>query len=156
MGVRQANEFPGLAGVDRFIHSVSADDVAADASFASTYIDRVWIGLGNGQRANRRRCVLLLVKERPPIEAAIGGLPNAPGHTAKIINVVLADDAGNGEHASAAKGPDKDRKSTRLNSSHQIISYAVFCLKKKKKKPLYRTNNCARHDARLRRDHRER
>src|SRR5258708_21649942 len=27
---------------------------------------------------------------------------------------------------------NKDRKSTRLNSSHQIISYAVFCLKKKK------------------------
>src|SRR5258708_9097721 len=27
----------------------------------------------------------------------------------------------------------RDRKSTRLNSSHQIISYAVFCLKKKKK-----------------------
>src|SRR5258708_27618601 len=27
---------------------------------------------------------------------------------------------------------DLDRKSTRLNSSHQIISYAVFCLKKKK------------------------
>src|SRR5258708_32034760 len=30
--------------------------------------------------------------------------------------------------------PKQDRKSTRLNSSHQIISYAVFCLKKKKKK----------------------
>src|SRR5258708_21435493 len=29
--------------------------------------------------------------------------------------------------------PPEDRKSTRLNSSHQIISYAVFCLKKKKK-----------------------
>src|SRR3989454_3651074 len=28
---------------------------------------------------------------------------------------------------------DKDRKSTRLNSSHLVISYAVFCLKKKKK-----------------------
>src|SRR5258708_18683990 len=28
-----------------------------------------------------------------------------------------------------------DRKSTRLNSSHQIISYAVFCLKKKKTQP---------------------
>src|SRR5438034_5677913 len=28
----------------------------------------------------------------------------------------------------------KDRKSTRLNSSHTVISYAVFCLKKKKKK----------------------
>src|SRR5258708_26262591 len=32
----------------------------------------------------------------------------------------------------------EDRKSTRLNSSHQIISYAVFCLKKKKQHP---TNN---------------
>src|SRR5690348_17703622 len=29
---------------------------------------------------------------------------------------------------------DEDRKSTRLNSSHPSISYAVFCLKKKKKK----------------------
>src|SRR5436190_7615989 len=28
--------------------------------------------------------------------------------------------------------PDSDRKSTRLNSSHTVISYAVFCLKKKK------------------------
>src|SRR5438034_6900886 len=31
-------------------------------------------------------------------------------------------------------GPGADRKSTRLNSSHTVISYAVFCLKKKKKK----------------------
>src|SRR5258708_30657880 len=31
----------------------------------------------------------------------------------------------------------KDRKSTRLNSSHQIISYAVFCLKKKKKETIH-------------------
>src|SRR2546430_7229820 len=30
--------------------------------------------------------------------------------------------------------PEQDRKSTRLNSSHSQISYAVFCLKKKKKK----------------------
>src|SRR5574339_725018 len=33
-----------------------------------------------------------------------------------------------------------DRKSTRLNSSHQAISYAVFCLKKKKKKGEERYN----------------
>src|SRR5438034_3759380 len=31
-----------------------------------------------------------------------------------------------------------DRKSTRLNSSHTVISYAVFCLKKKKKKKRYK------------------
>src|SRR2546426_7698069 len=31
------------------------------------------------------------------------------------------------------QGRQRDRKSTRLNSSHLVISYAVFCLKKKKK-----------------------
>src|SRR5207248_10071485 len=36
---------------------------------------------------------------------------------------------------------DADRKSTRLNSSHRTISYAVFCLKKKKKKPHRKTKN---------------
>src|SRR5207248_5566058 len=40
-------------------------------------------------------------------------------------------------HTAFVKFRDKaqrDRKSTRLNSSHRTISYAVFCLKKKKKK----------------------
>src|SRR5438552_14093010 len=35
-----------------------------------------------------------------------------------------------------------DRKSTRLNSSHQIISYAVFCLKKKKPKLIKMVTIC--------------
>src|SRR5256885_13076964 len=35
-------------------------------------------------------------------------------------------------HVPAAPGTCADRKSTRLNSSHLVISYAVFCLKKKK------------------------
>src|SRR5258708_18810600 len=37
------------------------------------------------------------------------------------------------DESRASRAPVADRKSTRLNSSHQIISYAVFCLKKKKK-----------------------
>src|SRR5207248_9678463 len=37
-----------------------------------------------------------------------------------------------GQHLHARK----DRKSTRLNSSHRTISYAVFCLKKKKKRQI--------------------
>src|SRR2546426_9369028 len=41
---------------------------------------------------------------------------------------------------------DVDRKSTRLNSSHLVISYAVFCLKKKKKK-----NKCTNHQTSPRR-----
>src|SRR2546430_6353220 len=46
------------------------------------------------------------------------------------------DDAGAARGGSEAR----DRKSTRLNSSHSQISYAVFCLKKKKK---YTTNGCS-------------
>src|SRR5688572_32248500 len=44
------------------------------------------------------------------------------------------DDCVNAEHV-------RDRKSTRLNSSHSQISYAVFCLKKKKKKNKKHRNN---------------
>src|SRR2546426_8845447 len=45
---------------------------------------------------------------------------------------IAALDAYDAERRNAAAG--EDRKSTRLNSSHLVISYAVFCLKKKKKK----------------------
>src|SRR5437588_9381854 len=38
------------------------------------------------------------------------------------------------DHPDPAADLDEDRKSTRLNSSHTVISYAVFCLKKKKKR----------------------
>src|SRR2546427_5891716 len=37
----------------------------------------------------------------------------------------------------SARRRERDRKSTRLNSSHSQISYAVFCLKKKKKNIVY-------------------
>src|SRR2546429_4227166 len=46
-------------------------------------------------------------------------------------------DVGN-RHGGATSGccvRERDRKSTRLNSSHGYISYAVFCLKKKKRQP---------------------
>src|SRR2546422_8058888 len=39
---------------------------------------------------------------------------------------------GTGSGTARTLGPGRDRKSTRLNSSHGYISYAVFCLKKKK------------------------
>src|SRR2546422_7937680 len=42
--------------------------------------------------------------------------------------------------------PRRDRKSTRLNSSHGYISYAVFCLKKKKHTP-YNARLATRSDA---------
>src|SRR5579859_8227969 len=47
--------------------------------------------------------------------------------------------AGRGGPRGPRGGPDHDldRKSTRLNSSHSQISYAVFCLKKKKKQHIH-------------------
>src|SRR5688572_18928021 len=62
----------------------------------------------------------------------------ARGRAALVVNIgtALTIDlvAANGKHAGGViiPGPD-DRKSTRLNSSHSQISYAVFCLKKKNK-----------------------
>src|SRR3712207_7686658 len=44
-------------------------------------------------------------------------------------------------------GHPRDRKSTRLNSSHANISYAVFCLKKKKLEPLAHTVSRVRRPA---------
>src|SRR5690349_22260231 len=43
---------------------------------------------------------------------------------------------------------EQDRKSTRLNSSHVEISYAVFCLKKKKKKSIIATHSTQMHQHR--------
>src|SRR5438034_10727293 len=51
--------------------------------------------------------------------------PRAPGCPAKKAAFSL--------FFSQGAGRETDRKSTRLNSSHTVISYAVFCLKKKKK-----------------------
>src|SRR5437879_9669584 len=46
-------------------------------------------------------------------------------------------------------GEARDRKSTRLNSSHRCISYAVFCLKKKKKNRHDKTRRNLRYDSDL-------
>src|SRR2546430_5947479 len=68
-----------------------------------------------------------------------------PGVLAPQHHAVLAPDHERGlvrmerEHAIAVRDALRDRKSTRLNSSHSQISYAVFCLKKKKKKITYTT-----------------
>src|SRR5690625_6158192 len=58
-----------------------------------------------------------------PDHDEILGFIDVPGHEALIHTMVAG-----------ATGMRLDRKSTRLNSSHVAISYAVFCLKKKKHK----------------------
>src|SRR2546427_7012402 len=50
-----------------------------------------------------------------------------------------------GDKLDALAGLKPDRKSTRLNSSHSQISYAVFCLKKKKEKTSNASGNVCGH-----------
>src|SRR2546426_6121260 len=54
------------------------------------------------------------------------------GHQLRVTQPAIGHHDGRGQ-CETAPG-QRDRKSTRLNSSHLVISYAVFCLKKKKKK----------------------
>src|SRR5207245_11775490 len=59
--------------------------------------------------------------------------PHSSGCAAlRVSRIAHRDDRDGTCHGSLPREPD--RKSTRLNSSHGSISYAVFCLKKKKKK----------------------
>src|SRR5256885_7343400 len=67
------------------------------------------------------------------------GRGRVPGDGSLGVPGPFEQEAATGDQAPAnagrTPGPDQrqDRKSTRLNSSHLVISYAVFCLKKKKK-----------------------
>src|SRR5205807_10330654 len=60
-------------------------------------------------------------------------LPISRDGTGVTEPVVIAWEGESGQERRRGH-PALDRKSTRLNSSHLVISYAVFCLKKKKKK----------------------
>src|SRR5438034_2555218 len=51
----------------------------------------------------------------------------------KVETITRYGEAGPGPKGSVMTIAFEDRKSTRLNSSHTVISYAVFCLKKKKR-----------------------
>src|SRR3712207_8975666 len=63
-------------------------------------------------------------QERQRLPAPLGGvLLGAQQHDGRAV----------GQRCRVRGGHRRDRKSTRLNSSHANISYAVFCLKKKKK-----------------------
>src|SRR5260221_4105287 len=65
---------------------------------------------------------------------------------ADVSRIVRLHDGGKERQVHA----ERDRKSTRLNSSHTVISYAVFCLKKKKNNsycPAHLSTYCAPSDS---------
>src|SRR5690348_18196612 len=60
----------------------------------------------------------------------------AAGHAGRSAGARPGADPDHDRH-DGREGGSRDRKSTRLNSSHPSISYAVFCLKKKNKQSTY-------------------
>src|SRR5437879_12440189 len=77
----------------------------------------------------------ILVDVREKDEAAKGMIPSAVNVTRGTLelNIDQVTTDKNKKIVLYCGGGSRDRKSTRLNSSHRCISYAVFCLKKKKK-----------------------
>src|SRR2546422_1466166 len=67
-------------------------------------------------------------------------LPPAVGRAAERERDPRRQHGGGRVHHGACAVALRDRKSTRLNSSHGYISYAVFCLKKKKKQKQHDTH----------------
>src|SRR5258708_11333008 len=74
------------------------------------------------------RSLLPKYRGSSPIQSVI----LAGEETAGVTLYMLDEKMDHGAILENRKLKIEDRKSTRLNSSHQIISYAVFCLKKKK------------------------
>src|SRR5690606_8689959 len=75
----------------------------------------------------------LAAKKLPELQAIAAGLGIKGARRLRKGELIDAIRGGGAPTASAASAPaaSSDRKSTRLNSSHVKISYAVFCLKKK-------------------------
>src|SRR5687768_18368695 len=67
------------------------------------------------------------------LEEAKKHIPNLRANEERISGEVRVVEIEGHDVAACAMEHTEDRKSTRLNSSHGYISYAVFCLKKKKK-----------------------
>src|SRR5260221_9714761 len=92
--------------------------------------------------AERARA-LLAEGHEVDVLAAGAGAPLGTTREGRLALTRLPSSFGDADLFAGAGAPEaleagglaaRDRKSTRLNSSHTVISYAVFCLKKKKKK----------------------
>src|SRR5437867_8286852 len=123
-------EGDALRDVSDLLHAVQDLDATAD---------RREVG-GVCMQEERRHDPRVLDPMRPPL------VPEPEDHRVAVVIPVRVDDPTVRERAPPpSRGPgdllrrrerevgERDRKSTRLNSSHRTISYAVFCLKKKKK-----------------------
>src|SRR5256885_12996922 len=94
--------------------------------------------LFRSQHADRERNRRVIERRLRGIGNESDDVSHSEGSAGKAV--LIAGPTASGKSALAL-----DRKSTRLNSSHLVISYAVFCLKKKKKTVSLRNRNTKNH-----------
>src|SRR5688500_19679263 len=80
-----------------------------------------------GERADPAGVLALRILGHHDLDAVVAALGREPEGPRQRPS----EERGRGEQDGRGSHPVEDRKSTRLNSSHLVISYAVFCLKKK-------------------------
>src|SRR5207244_49266 len=145
--IPKTKAFIAGTGTNSTLHTIRqsrrAAEVGADAAIVITphYFTK---GFSQGAAQVRH---YLAVADASPIPIMIYNFPLNTG-----INLEAETVAKIAQHPNVCgiKDSSGDRKSTRLNSSHQIISYAVFCLKKKKKKNYHKkTTNTKKEKAKL-------
>ena len=104
-GVTEAHELPRLAGIGREVHAAPVDDVVADVALARAHPDEVRVRRRERDRPDRGR--RLVVEDRVPGVAPVGGLPHAARRRADVVDLRLAGNAGDRRDSAAAdRGPE--------------------------------------------------
>src|SRR3989449_10541680 len=129
--VKDVTSHPAFAEPIRRIAEIYDHARSAEADPALTFADpatgrrpsHMWLVPRSAEDLGARRRV-----HRFWAEPSSGLMGRTPDHVACVLTAFSA-----WRHLFDRGGASLDRKSTRLNSSHGYISYAVFCLKKKKR-----------------------
>src|SRR2546426_1810755 len=130
LGRRRSGIFPGSCFLpvelvsERIPHANSRLVPGGDSCIVRFWRSALRNLFGNGRRRRTRRLEMAFPARRTADDSARNHLSVGPYQSPR--GSALADCGGTTGRCGA------DRKSTRLNSSHLVISYAVFCLKKKK------------------------
>src|SRR3712207_8134628 len=114
--------------MSKLLYYIKSEDHSAEklreilgANTNIKFVSLMGVDLG-GNATDEKIPVSLFLND---IDSFLKGSIQTDGSSVELHNIATLNNA---------KVDLKDRKSTRLNSSHANISYAVFCLKKKKKK----------------------